>query len=181
MLYPDFCFFKRMSNEGELLEVTQSFALQIPQANNVFIARVLFCPSSMESILTYDIQILFTSIQSGEMNDSQQIVEICSMITRNSGFKFCPGLDEKRYYGDYHKIGYHIRSVRLWDKPFKRIDSCNCLLWYKFAKNASLEDKAALVVLCKACKRLYSDLDWQISRSADVSPSKKAKRQFYHL
>ena len=32
------------------------------------------------------------------------------------------------------------------------------------------------MVQCKACKCFYSDLDWQISRSADVSPSKKAKR-----
>jgi len=127
--------------------------------------------------ITYDVQILFTSIQSGEVNDSQQIVEVCFMITRDSEFKFCPGLDEKRYYEDYHSpIGYHLKSVRLWDRPFKRIDSCNCLLWYKIAKNTSLEDKAALVVQCKACKCLYSDLEWQIFRSADVSPSKKAKR-----
>ena len=32
-LYHDLCFVKRMSDEGELLEVTQSFVLQIPQAN----------------------------------------------------------------------------------------------------------------------------------------------------
>jgi len=121
-LYPDLCFVKRSSDEGELLEVTQSFALQIPQANYVSVARILFYPSGRELILTYDVQILFTSIQSGEVNDLQQVVEVCAMITRGSEYKFCPGLDEKQYYEDYHSpIGYHLKSVRLWDKPFKRI------------------------------------------------------------
>ena len=40
-LYRDLCFVKRTSDEGELLEVTQSFALQISQANYVSVARVV--------------------------------------------------------------------------------------------------------------------------------------------
>ena len=105
-----------------MLEVTQSFSLQLTPANYVFIARVLFYPSNVESILTYDIQILFTIIQSGEVNDSQQIIEVCSMITRKSEFKFCLGRNEKRYYDDYHTpIGYHLKNVRIWDKPLKRL------------------------------------------------------------
>ena len=72
-------------------------------------------------------------------------------------------------------IRYHIKSCRVWEQPFIRIDSVNCLLWHKLARNATAEERRNKSVLCKSCKRLCCDLEHQRRRS-NVSSSKHAAR-----
>jgi len=43
--------------------------------------------------------------------------------------------------------------------------------------NASRAEKAQSEVLCSACKRLVTDLNWQLKRTTNESPSRKIKRQ----
>ena len=50
-LYPDLCFVKRTSDKGELLEVTQLFALHILQDAPMFSDAL--CRSSLKSINYY--------------------------------------------------------------------------------------------------------------------------------
>ena len=57
------------------------------------------------------------------------------------------------------------------------MDSVNCNLWFEVPANAPLTAKSSAEVTCKACKRLISDLDWQLKRTTDESPSAKVKRQ----
>lgn len=74
----------------------------------------------------------------------------------------------------FSMIRYHITSCRVWEHPFKRIDSVNCLLWHKIARNATAEERKSKSVLCKSCKRLCCDLEHQ--RRSDVSASKHEAR-----
>ena len=105
------------------------------------------------------------------------VLRICHIISKDSGYKFCPGLNVAEYYKQYNSAtGYNIESVRVWDKHFKCVDSVNCLLWHQISSNVCRNEKICSEVLCRACKRLRADLDHQRSRS-DVSPARRLKRQ----
>ena len=173
--YPDLSFTKTICGKGEALDITQRFLYQLPGAVYMSVARILFIPSELH--FTYDIQVLFVSIKSGTVNNIREFFEVCDIIAKKSDYKFCPGLDKKMYFDEYHAvIRYHIKGVRLWDKPFDRIDSDSCLLWHQLAKNISKEEKLKFAVLCKQCKRLLALLAYQKRRS-DVSPARWTARQ----
>ena len=57
------------------------------------------------------------------------------------------------------------------------MDSIDCKLWFEVPANAPLTAKSSVKVTCKACKRLISDLDWQLKCTIDESPLAKVKRQ----
>ena len=159
-IYPYLIFTKRT---GNLVEVTQKLMHHIAEAGYISIARIVFSPSTSESSLCYDIQILLTSYQKGSVSDADQAIDVCFIISEKGDYKFCPGLDQKEYYDRYFAvIRYHLKSVRLWDRPFERIDSMKRFLWYQLKKNASREKKNNHAVLCRSCKWLHSDLDHQI-------------------
>jgi len=85
---------------------------------------------------TYDVKILLTSAQKGEIRTTEEALRICLISSTDDGFKFCPGLNVTEYYEQYHSaIGYNIQSVRVWEKPFKHVDSVNCLLWHQISSN----------------------------------------------
>ena len=139
------------------------------------LARILFIPSELN--FTYDVQVLFVSIQSGTVDSISEFFAVCDIISKRSGYKICPGLQKKMYFDKYYAIiRYHIKRVQLWDKPFDRIDSDNCLLWHQLAKNVSTKQKSMFAVLCKSCKRLLTLLEHQKGRS-DVSPARRIARQ----
>ena len=173
-VYPDLIFTKRM---GNVVEVTQNLMYHIAEAGYISIARIVFYPSINEPSLCCDIQILLTSYQKGSVSDVDQAIDFCFIISKKGDYKFCPGLDQKEYYDRYFAmIRYYLKSVRLWDRPFKRIDSVKCFLWFQLKQNAPTAEKSNQAVLCRSCKRLHSDLDYQYKRS-DVSPARRLKRQ----
>ena len=86
------------------------------------------------------------------------------MFSRDSTYKFYPGIDPVHYEAEYHKvIRFHIKSVCWSEFPFIQIDSVNCKLWFLSASNISVAEKAASEVKCPACKRLMHDLNLQKS------------------
>lgn len=110
------------------------------------------------------------------MESITEFIDICSIISEGGEYKFCPAISETEYFDeDQSVISYHIKSSRIWEMPFKRIDSRNCILLHKLAENAKDEEKMKSTVRCKACKRLICDLNHQHRRS-NVSPSKQLKR-----
>jgi len=177
-LYPDLVFVKRRGSDCDMVEVSQTFMRCVPEAGNISVARVLFYSSVGNSgIYCYNIQVLLTSIQKGETSSLDEGLELCRIISNKDNYKFCPGIDTKEYYEHYHSvIRYNIATVRIWDRPFKRIDSKNCLLWYQLKHNATYKEKESEQVLCRPCKKLHSNLDHQRRRS-DVSPERRIKRQ----
>ena len=102
---------------------------------------------------------------------------VCCIISCEGDHKFCAGLNESEYYDKYFSIiRFHLESVQLWDRPFKRTNSKDCTLWYQLKSNVSDTQKSSDEVLCRLCKRLNSFLDHQRRRS-DVSSGMCLKRQ----
>ena len=96
----------------------------------------------------------------------------------NVSYKFCPGIEWTHYHEHYFDvIRFHLKSVRRTETPFYQLDSVNCKLWFKVPANAPLTVKNNAEVTCSACKRLISDLDWQLKRTTSESPLRKVKRQ----
>ena len=104
-------------------------------------------------------------------------LSVCALMANEKGeYKFCPGVDLFEYETKYFsKIRYDVKNLRRANSPFERIDSCNCLLFHKLAKNASIIEKELECVLCSACKRLVSDLNQRLKTA--VSSPVKVKRQ----
>ena len=126
----------------------------------------------------YVINVLAFHLESGELANSEDAHELCNKFSCLSSFKFCPGIEWNLYEQQYFQvIRYHLKSVRYSISPFQRVDSIRCALWFKLPVNASLAEKSSDEVMCSACKRLRTDLNWQLKRTQAESPSRKVKRQ----
>lgn len=122
----------------------------------------------------YYFQVLLLTKEEGTITSTDHFLSLCEMMANgNNDYKFCPGIDPETYENDYFsKIR---KNVCQFECPFKRIDSCNCQLFHKLAKNASIIEKGLECVPCSACKRLISDLNQRI-KTAVTSPA-RVKRQ----
>ena len=174
--YPDVIFVRRASDKGEYLEISQRNTLQITGAGYVSVVKAVLFDSEAGG-MTYDIQVLLNTIQTGTIGEFSEAHSIITMISQKGSHKFCPGLDYQQYFDHYLSvIRYNIKSVRLWERPFHRVDSINCELLHQLPRNATAEEKDSYSVLCKQCKRMQHLLNHQRRRSV-VSPSKKLQRQ----
>ena len=106
----------------------------------------------------YKVHVVMRLWSEGEIKSIDDLVELCTVFSRKSSYKFCPGIDPVHYEGKYHKvIHFHIKRIRWSEFPFSRVDSVNCKLWFLPASNTSVAEKAASEVKCPACKRLVHD------------------------
>ena len=174
--YPELFFLKKDYNRKVILEVTPKRMHHVSGSGLISVARITF--NQVEpSGFTYDLQVLFSSIETGSVANLDEFMSVCSKLSTDAQYKFCPGLNEKFYYDTFFAtIRYHINSVRIWEKPFNRIDSKNCSMWHQLSKNQSKEEKKSLEVLCGSCKRLCTNLEYR-KRQTDVSPARKVARQ----
>jgi len=126
----------------------------------------------------YSIFVLMRLWSEGELKSVNELVELCHMFGKKSKYKFCPGLDPDFYENEYHQpIRFHIKSVRITQFPYSRVDSVTCKLWFLPPLNASATEKAASEVKCTGCKRLVQLLKLQKARTLAESPGKKLRRQ----
>ena len=124
----------------------------------------------------YTLNVMGYHLQSGLLQGEAEVHELCQMISSQSPYKFCPGIDGQHYEEHYHDvIRFHVKSVRCSTVPFVRVDSLNCKLWFKLPINAPLADRFKKEVLCSSCKRLKTNLDWQRKRTLMESPQRKVK------
>ena len=167
-------FFNRGYCDGtDVLLITQKQLHDCPPAGYTSLARL-----SVDSNAQYNLQVLLHTIESGELESTDQFKQLCDRISDYSKYKFCPGFDYETYMNEYHKkIRYHPSKVQITTHPFKRVQSCKCAMWYKLPKNAPAADKASLTALCGMCKRLRSELDRSLKRCVGYSPRRKVKRQ----
>ena len=127
---------------------------------------------------SYTASVLMRTWKVGEVRSVEDIIELSHDFSNKSVYKFCPGIDPQHYEEEYHEIlRFHIKSVRLCQFPFIRVDSIDCKLWFIPASNVSAVEKSAKEVKCPACKRLIHDLNRQKKRTVAESPSRKIKRQ----
>ena len=175
--YPDLVFAMRWSEKREYLEISQQDTQQVAGVGCMSPVRALFFYSDSNNV-TYDVQALFSSVQAGTIESLDNARPVINMVSQNASYKFCPGLEYQHYFDFYVKvIRFHISTVRLWQRPFQRVDSIHCILLHQLAHNATMEEKSQYVVLCKQCKRLRALLNHQQNRSSKVDPSTKLQRQ----
>ena len=117
-----------------VLEIIQKATYDVPLAEPISVARILlYQMGSME--YRYETQILFTTFNSETIHTAKEFLDICSIISEKAEYKFCLGLNMDHYYEYFFAIiRYHVESCHVWEHPFKRIDSKNCLLWHKLQK-----------------------------------------------
>ena len=178
--YKDLIFVRRnvdgSHTDDGMLEVLQLDRHAVQPVGLISVARILFSSTELPAAFKYEIQVLFSSFRSGSVHTADEFMDVCSIISVQGGYKYCPGIEVDHYYQYFFSmIRYHIKSCRVWEQPFIRIDSVNCLLWHKLARNATAEERRSKSALCKSCKRLCCDLEHQRRRS-DVSFSKRAAR-----
>lgn len=126
----------------------------------------------------YIAYVMMRKCESGSLARGEDLATLCIKFSRKVKYKFCPGLNPEQYETEYYAaIQFHIKSLRRSEFPFTRVDSMNCLLWFKLAPNAIVNEKASMEVRCKSCKRLVLDLECQKRRTISESPSRKVKQQ----
>ena len=129
----------------------------------------------------YVVHILLREVESGSILNSplENIQNLCQKYSPfSTTFKYCPGIGVAEY--DEYKaiIRFDIKGVRMTtNSPFYRVDSNMCEMWHEIPKNASAAKREAEELLCRQCVRLKCNLERQVRRTNEESPSKKLKRQ----
>lgn len=125
----------------------------------------------------YDFQVIMISKENGRFNNVEEFLAVCEKISVSGGYKFCPGFDSSLYKSTYFDhIRYDPKNLRRSTEPVSHIDSWNCSLWHKLAKNASILEKDMEDVLCDPCKRLRNNLNQRLKKVKNVPPEKKNER-----
>ena len=69
----------------------------------------------------YVINSLGFHVESGTITSDDDIHELCQRFSKQSSYKFCPGIDWNLYEQKYYRvIRYHLKSVRYSTSPFQR-------------------------------------------------------------
>ena len=72
----------------------------------------------------YKVHILMRELESGVVNNEEEVHELVKRFSNVSSYKFCPGIEwthyEERYF---NAIRFDLKSVRRAEMPFYRIDS----------------------------------------------------------
>ena len=143
-----------------------------PPAALVFRARIIVSQCG-----NYEFQVLLRTKDKGTMTCEDELHHLCGMLSKSSGYKFCPGLNKAIYNDKYASIlRYDSKSVRLMSEPFCRVDSPRCELWHKLAKNSSIFERDMEEVLCQPCKKMISHLDQRVRAATKVTPAEKVAR-----
>ena len=170
--FPDLNFAMATGDEQPLLQISQRQLHHHPPFGMI---------SRVQVTVQYNLYIAYVMMrkwESGSLASGEDLASLCVKFSSKSEYKFCPGLNPEQYETEYYAvIRFHIKSVRRSEFPVARVDSVNCLQWFKLAPNATRNEKAATEVRCKSCKRLVLDLDCQKRRTIAESPSRKVKRQ----
>ena len=127
---------------------------------------------------SYTAYVLMRKWETGTLSNNEDASELCLKFCEKSDYKFCPGIDPEQYEKEYYtSIRFHIKSVQRTEFPFARVDSLNCLLWFKLAPNATADEKSRNKVRCRHCKCMVLDLECQKRRTIAESPMRRIKRQ----
>ena len=82
------------------------------------------------------------SKEKGSISTTDEYLALCDQIATKGGYQFCPAINLETYKTTcYDVIQYDPMSLRHTMHPVQWIDSCNCILWHKLAKNASIFEK----------------------------------------
>ena len=118
------CFNRGDCDGTDILLITQRKLHDCPPAGYTSLARL-----SVDGNAQYKLQVLLHTIESGELENTDQFKELCDRISDYSKYKFCPGFDYDAYMSNYYKkIRYHPSKVQITTHPFKRVQSSKCTM-----------------------------------------------------
>ena len=170
--FPELNFVMATGGERPLLQISQQQLYNHPPFGMVSRVQITV------QYNYYTAYVLMRKWESGTLTSIEDLTMVCLKFSSKSEHKFCPGINPEDYETEYFAaIRFHIASVRRMEFPFARVDSVNCLLWFRLARNAKAIEKASIEVRCGPCKRLITDLEWQKRNTTSESPSRKRKRQ----
>ena len=162
-----------LDNKKQILVVTKCHLAYHPPFGYVSQVQITFQEDG-----SYKVHILMRELENGITRDVSEVHKLLKRFSVTLAYKFCPGIEWAYYHEHYFEvIKFDIKSVRCTEAPFYRIDSVNCKMWFELPSNASEAAKSSAEGTCSTCKRLSSDLEWQLKRTAAESPSKKIKTQ----
>ena len=122
----------------------------------------------------YEFQVLLRTKDKGTVMCENELYHLCGMLSKSSGYKFCPGLDKTVYNDKYACVlRYDPKSAQLMSESFCCVDSPRCELWHKLAKNSSILERDMEEVLCQPCKKI-SHPDQRVQAAASVTPAEKS-------
>ena len=154
--FPDLVFTMVTTDEQPLLQISQRQLYNHPPFGMVSCVQIS-CRYN-----TYIAYVLMREWEIGSLGNNEDLNILCLKFCDSSEYKFCPGLNAENYEREYYaSIQFHIKSVRRIEFPFARVDSVNCLLWFKLAANATAVEMSSKEVKCRHCKRLVLDLECQ--------------------
>lgn len=116
------------------------------------------------------------AVEEGTVFSSDDFFNLCEKII-NPNMKFCPGITEEEYTQYRDVLRYDQKSVQISEKPFSRICSVHCKLWFPIARSCSKAQKQASEVTCVECVRLKVYLKNSADRIAAASPGRKVQHQ----
>ena len=89
-------FFNRGYCDGtDVLLITQKQLHDCPPAGYTSLARL-----SVDGNAQYNLQVLLHTIESGELESTDQFKQVCDRISDYSKYKFCPGFDYETYMNE---------------------------------------------------------------------------------
>jgi len=125
-----------------LLEINHQVVHYHPPAGFVHRVRMLITPTCTG--YSYSLQVLFETIQTGVITTEDDFTMLCTFEMSYKFYKFCPGIGYEEYHEQYYNvIWFHSAQAHVTELPFQRVDSKNCLKWYKQSHNATMEEKHA--------------------------------------
>ena len=133
------------------------------------LANPRLCVVTQGGSLTWQWQILFKTIESGQYSCLQQIKGFIEQLVPKSGFRLCPGID----VCDLH---FETKNLRKWGEPFQRFDSKDCFLWH-IPMNVCCPTGDQLRDVCAPCRGLKHDINKLLLRAQNTSDKKKLARQ----
>ena len=166
------CGYALDDNKKKILIVTQRQLANHPPFGYVSRARI-----TLQEDGKYEVHILMQNIENGVFQNESEVHELLQRYSKSSVYKFCPGIEWSYYLEHYHEVIKFDIKIVCRTPSFQQIDSVNCKMWFELPLNASFTERNSTAVKCSACKRLCTDLDWQLKRTLSESPTKKIARQ----
>ena len=81
-----------------------------------------------------------------------RVLEICSEFSLDSPiYRFCSGIDPKKYEEMHEIIHFDVKSVRQTFTPFLRVESVKCFVWFELSAKCTKGQQIAKSVMCPAC------------------------------
>ena len=102
VMFKDLLFVTRNGDgshiDDGILEVLQLEMHAVQPVGLLSVARILFFSTELPGVFKYEIQVLFSSFKSGLVHTADKFMDVCSVISTQGGYKYCPRIEVDHDY-----------------------------------------------------------------------------------